>query len=251
VEMAFPQRKYDPIAPLDENKANPYIQQTAYPPPGEPFIVDDRTRSLEVLRTRDLTYKKRIRWLRVTTRLCSTLLSAYIIGSLSYSLAKFFLTRNHIIEGNVHPWATPTILWPTFMLLAIAIVTFILNLITLCTYVCSVKTANATSSYTGYISYAITAAHLVAWAVATGLFKMANDGSDLWGYSCGSVSDQIQPAVQSFLDFGKLCTVQTGAWYSTILEAVTYFLTFMTMFLALRRRAHKKKMAELDTPTGF
>jgi hypothetical protein len=52
------------------------------------------------------------------------------------------------------------------------------------------------------------AAHLIAWAVAMGLFKMANNGKDLWGYSCGPESDKIQEEVKSFLDFGKLCTLQ-------------------------------------------
>lgn len=216
-------------------KTEPYVHQA-------PFATEDHTRAIEELKQKDSVYKRRIRILRFTTRICSTILAGFIIGSLSYSLAKYFLTRNHIIEGDVHPWATPTVLWPTYMLLAIAVVTFMLNIITICTYVCGVKAANRTSSIASYIGYAITAVHFAAWAVVTGLFKMANTGSDLWGYSCGSVSDQIQPQVQSFLDFGKLCTVQTGAWYSTIIEAVTYFLTFVTILVVLRRRSHQKKL---------
>lgn len=156
------------------------------------------------------TYKKRIRWFRFVTRCMSTILSGYMIGALSFSLAKYYLTRNHVIAGDVHPWATPTILWPTFMLLSIAIITFWLNVIILCTYVCSVKAANTTSSVAKYIAYAMTIGHFVVWAVSTGLFKMANDGTDLWGYSCGSLSDEIQPQVQSFLDFGKLCTLNVS-----------------------------------------
>jgi hypothetical protein len=131
-----------------------------------------------------------------------------MVGSLSYALAKYFLTKNHVIAGNVHPWATPTTLWPTIMLLAISVITFIMNLITLCTYICGVGAANKTSSFFAYIGYILMAVHVAVWAVAAGLFRMAKAESDLWGYSCGGQADAIQEQVKSFLDFGKLCTLQ-------------------------------------------
>ncbi len=59
--------------------------------------------------------------------------------------------------------------------------------------------------------------HVVVWAVAMGLFQMAQQtGNDLWGYSCGNVADEIQAAVTNFLDFGKLCTVQVSKIYSSL-----------------------------------
>ena len=66
------------------------------------------------------------------------------------------------------------------------------------------------SDVTEYIGYAMVAGQVVAWAVATGLFKMANTGNDLWGWSCGTASDAIQGEVQSFLNFGQLCTMQVS-----------------------------------------
>jgi hypothetical protein len=94
------------------------------------------------------------------------------------------------------------------MLLAISTVTFFMNLVTLCTYLCGIGAANKTSNFFSYIGYIMLAAHLVVWAIVTGLFKMAYTGNDLWGWSCGPESDAIQEEVQSFLDFGKLCTLQ-------------------------------------------
>lgn len=133
-----------------------------------------------------------------------------MMGSEGYALAKYFLTKNHIIAGNVHPWATPTTLWPTIMLLGISTTTFVMNLITLCTYLCGVGAANKTSDFFSVIEYVMLAAHVVVWAVAMGLFKMASTGKDLWGFSCGSEADAIQEQVQSFLDFGTLCTLQVS-----------------------------------------
>ena len=75
---------------------------------------------------------------------------------------------------------------------------------------CGVGAANKTYSVFSYIGYIMLAAHVVVWAVAMGLFKMANTGKDLWGYSCGPESDAIQEQVKSFVDFGKLCTLQVS-----------------------------------------
>ena len=43
-----------------------------------------------------------------------------------------------------------------------------------------VKSANRADDWGGYVGYALTAGSLVAWAVSSGLIKMANDGRDLW-----------------------------------------------------------------------
>lgn len=43
-----------------------------------------------------------------------------------------------------------------------------------------------------------------------GLFKMANDGSDLWRYSDSKNADAIQHQLQSFLSFENLCMVQVS-----------------------------------------
>jgi hypothetical protein len=50
--------------------------------------------------------------------------------------------------------------------------------------------------------------HVIVWGVSVGLYKYANTGKDLWGWSCGDAADEIQDEVKSFLDFGKLCTMQ-------------------------------------------
>lgn len=40
----------------------------------------------------------------------------------------------------------------------------------------------------------------------------------------------------------RLITVQAGAWYASILQAIGYLFTFMFALLALCRMSHKKKM---------
>jgi hypothetical protein len=128
-----------------------------------------------------------------------------MVGSLSYTLARYYLTRNMTIAGNVQPWATPTVLWPTFMLLAIATITFIMNFVTLCTYMCGVRAANKASSVFKIIGFMLLAVHVIAWAVTMGLFKMANTGNDLWGFSCSPTADALTAAGKDFANYGKLC----------------------------------------------
>lgn len=139
-----------------------------------------------------------------------------MIGTLSYALAKYYLTRNHLIAGNVHPWVTPATVWPTFMLLAISIITFMMNFITMCTYICGVGAANKSASLTSYIGYVLMGIHVIAWAVSAGLFKMANNGKDLWGYSCSANADAVQAQVHAYLDFGMLCTTQVSPFVPEI-----------------------------------
>jgi hypothetical protein len=129
---------------------------------------------------------------------------------MSYALIKYYLTRNHLISGNVHPWVTPATLWPTYMLLGIAIVTFFMNLITLSSYCCGVDAANKVNSAASIIGYVMQGAHVLVWGAAMGLFRMAKTGKDLWGYSCSPLTDKIQAEVESFVDFGKLCTMQVS-----------------------------------------
>jgi len=74
---------------------------------------------------------------------------------------------------------------------------------------------------------------------------MGSNGKDLWGYSCSGQADKLQEEVKSFLDFGKLCTMQTGAWYVSIVETVVYLLTFVVTILMLRRASHKKKLSKV------
>ena len=132
-----------------------------------------------------------------------------MVGSMAFALSQYFTTRDRTLSGGGHPWAPNTVLWPTYMVIAIATVTMMMNLITLCFYCCGVDAANKSNKIMGYLGYIVVAVHAVVWAVTTGLFKMAsNVGNDLYGFSCSPQADAIQAQVQSFLNFNDLCMVQ-------------------------------------------
>jgi len=166
--------------------------------------------------------KRRIRILRFVSRVISTILSGFMAGSMAFSLERYLNTRNIQVTGVESIWANPTTLWPTIMLLVIAFITFLINFTVLMSYWCSIRAANSVDSFGGKFIYVMLGAQIIVWAVTTGLFKSASNGSDLWGWSCGSPSDEIQPLVESFLDFGQLCMVQvSGAFWGFYLGCWT------------------------------
>ncbi|KAG9230224.1 hypothetical protein BJ875DRAFT_162689 [Amylocarpus encephaloides] len=204
---------------------------------------------------KDMAYKKRIRVLRFATRFLSLILNIAIISTMSFALYKYFTTKNGYYEGRP-TWGSNTILWPSIMLLAIAVVTFSLNLATLISYCRSgVKAANKVSNVASYIGYAFLGIHFLVWAGVASAYRAARSPQDLWGYSCSARADAIQEQVKSFLDFGKLCTMQQGSWFISIVEAIVYFLTFVVTIFMLRRASHKKKIGKmresLNMETGY
>jgi hypothetical protein len=132
-----------------------------------------------------------------------------MVGTLSYALASYFTTRARMFE-NTRVWGSHTTLWPTYLLLAIATLSLMMSLLTLLAYVCGVGAANKVSSFTSYAGYIMLVTEFIAWAVSAGLFKMAETGQDLWGYSCGPNADRIEEQVKSFVDFGRLCQAQVS-----------------------------------------
>lgn len=172
----------------------------------------------------------------------SLTLNAFMFGILFFALVKYYLTPNNVIDGNQKAWVSLAILWPTFMLLGIATVTFCMNLVILCSYVCGVGAANKAQTDTTLTDVILLAPHVVFWAVVAGLFRMAETETDPWGYTCSSRADEIQVKAKSFVNFGKLCnlqvsytspnisyprykrltTTQAGAWYASIVQAIPH-----------------------------
>ena len=131
-----------------------------------------------------------------------------MVTTLSYALAKYYLTRSHPLSHNKTTWATPTILWPTFMLLGMSLVTLVMNFITLLAYCYGTKLANTTNTCATIIVFMLTGVHVLAWGIAASAYKVGNSEKALWGYSCSGTADSLQESVKDVLDFGQLCNMQ-------------------------------------------
>lgn len=131
-----------------------------------------------------------------------------MIGTLSFTLAKYFTTRDRTLNG-AQVWGKPKVIWPTYLVLSISALTFILNVVTLAAYICSIGAANKAGDLTIYVGYATLGIEVIVWLATSAIYRVADTGTDLWGYSCGKQADKkLLAEAESFIDFGKLCSTQ-------------------------------------------
>jgi len=142
----------------------------------------------------------------------SLILSGFMIGSLTYTLISYFTTRHHTLDDTTRIWgAQPKLLWPTYLILSVSSLTFVLNAATLIAYICGISAANKTGDITIYVGYFMLSVEVVVWAVSSALYKVTDTGKDLWGYSCGKKANkEVLRKAQSFVDFGTLCSTQVS-----------------------------------------
>jgi hypothetical protein len=90
-----------------------------------------------------------------------------------------------------------------------------MNIVTLSAYLCSIHAANKSGDFATFFGFVMLGVEIVVWAVSSGLYKFADTGGDLWGYTCGKETDQFVGKVESFINFGKLCQTQVSLsdWY--------------------------------------
>ncbi|MCJ1406169.1 hypothetical protein MMC19_000234 [Ptychographa xylographoides] len=195
---------------------------------------------------KDLAIKRRIRNLTFLSRVISVILSGFMVGSMAYALYMYQTTKDMTLSGGQHPWSPQTVLWPTFMVLSTAGVTFIMNIIILSAYMCGAMAADKTSTIMGYIGYGITAIHVVVWVINAGLFKMAFTGRDLWGFSCSTEADALQAQVKSVLNYTTLCQIQTGTWITAIIETISYLILFIGYIFVAYQFMHSRRLKKLQ-----
>jgi len=133
--------------------------------------------------------------LNFVVRLLSTIISGYCVGSMLYAIITYCNTKNMMLSNGQHPWSPDTVLWPTYLVLATAALTLLMNTITMCLYFKGSAAADRSDSISGCIEIALAGANAVVWAVNAGLFKMANTGNDLWGWSCSPAADALKDEV--------------------------------------------------------
>lgn len=83
------------------------------------------------------------------------------------------------------------------------------NAAVLIAYACGQKAANRTDSVASFISGLYLAVHLIAWAVAAGLFKQQNAlhgvTNDLWSWSCSPSADARAETFKKEVNYDFLC----------------------------------------------
>jgi hypothetical protein len=137
---------------------------------------------------------------------------------------KYFATRNiyrtapdpknpgHTIERTA--WAIDSKVWPTYMYLAIATISVIMNASVLGAYLKSVKAANKVESVQTWIDRVIMAFNVGIWVVSVAIYRYEKDtggvSNDLWGWTCSSTAQSLQQTFKTEVPFNTYCTAQAS-----------------------------------------
>ena len=147
------------------------------------------------------------------------LLSLATAVPLAMMTHQYLSTRDTYYNVN----GTSRTAWPTNVETAFnnvyftfAVISLLLNVITLWAYFRGIEEANKTARVATIWSVIIVALHLIAMITGVAVYgagadSKAKDGTnrDLWGWSCSSAAENIQPWVKD-TKFSKWCTVQVS-----------------------------------------
>jgi hypothetical protein len=122
-------------------------------------------------------------------------------------LQQFYKTKNDT-NGSQALWSPATMLFPTIVTLAIAVVIFLFNGIVLCAYCFGKAAVERWTNYQNYVSGFATAVQTTLSIIAAGitLGTSANPNS-LYGQTCGAGGDANQLAFPQ-VNLAGICIMQ-------------------------------------------
>jgi hypothetical protein len=163
--------------------------------------------------------KARIRRLRLISRVLSFLISLAVLIPITMTLVKFLSTKNTfraVIQDGKEilrtAWAKDTRASPTYVYFSIAMISVILNFLTIFAYQFGIEKANVASYAASWFSMVVMVGNLVVWSVAAAMYREEKDkngkSNDLWGWTCSAGARAIQKEFVKELNFDQYCNVQ-------------------------------------------
>ena len=203
-----------PTGYVETSSIHSGLDDNYYKPVATSPYTDAEVRLLE---SRDGKLKYRIRVLKIVSRILATILSAATVAPLAITLVKFFRTRNQYfsVDGQERTaWAIGSIPIYTYVYFGVSTVSFLFNAAILISYLRGVREANKTAKVAGVWSTVILVAHVLMWIGSVAYYRYGKhsiDGNfkDLWGWTCSSAADEIQPQVPN-INFAKYCEIQVS-----------------------------------------
>lgn len=189
-----------PMQPLATGPPLPYDSQYhPVPHKHEQQLLEEKG----ILKEAAERWKKRVKQLRMLSRAISTILNAAMFAFMAFVIATFIATRHDEALGrNIWPKVTKT--WPTYMLLASSLVTFLMSVVVLCFYCLCFKRASESWKLV-VLNYGV---HIGVWLVVTTLYRTEKVTNDLWGWSCTQIATDLQQKGHSRVNFQDLCKIQ-------------------------------------------
>lgn len=177
--------------------------------------------------------KTNIRRLRLVSRILALLISIAVLVPITMTLIKFLRTKDVYRTVSTATgarvsrtaWAKDTKAWPTYMYFAVAVVSVVLNSITLFRYKYGVAKANTASYIASGFSWGILVGNFVIWCVAAAMYRAEKDkgghSNDLWGWTCSAPARAIQKEFADQVDFNRYCDIQVRLFFLSLFSAVS------------------------------
>lgn len=84
-------------------------------------------------------------------------------------------------------------------------VTAVLGLISVISYLISIKAANSISSMNTKFGIATESIRIATWIAVATAYRVAKNGKDLWGWACSPLAEKIQPTFRDVVNFKNVC----------------------------------------------
>jgi uncharacterized protein (DUF486 family) len=182
------------------------------------------------------------------------------------------MTRNLIVYYNTatvvsqgqHLWPVNPKLWPTYLMLGIAVLSTVLAGTVLLAYTWGTKTANRWNTARFALSLTTIAVMVISWGVAAAGMQSTSDYNgigtqSLWSATCDATQEQIQLFGHT-VNFGQFCLEQvssagiglTKQWsvvcsgIGIALEGLTG-ISYLYVFLRMRHKRTMKNFVQAQT----
>jgi hypothetical protein len=169
------------------------------------------------LRAQDRDLKRRIRMLKVASRILAVILSIATLIPLLMTISKFLATCKvqYFVNGQTRTaWANNTITAYTYSYAVVIGMSLILNVSVLLAYCCKegIRSANRVARVATTWAWLIITADIVILSISLSVYRYGKepvDGRfrDLWGWTCSSAARELQEVLTS-VDFDYYCNVQ-------------------------------------------
>ncbi|TVY24153.1 hypothetical protein LHYA1_G007703 [Lachnellula hyalina] len=186
--------------------------------------------------------KTKVKTLRMFSRAISTALNMVLFAFMAFVIATFYATRNDTALGRtIWPEVNPKV-WPTIMLLASSLITFLMSLSVLCFYCFCFKRASESWKLV-VATYVI---HIGVWLVVTILYRQQKALNDIWGWSCTQIATKLQDEGHSRVNFQQLCKIQSVSWVLSIIETslkIVFGIGYFFFYRKVREVSAKRTLA--------
>ncbi|TVY51583.1 hypothetical protein LCER1_G006798 [Lachnellula cervina] len=195
-----------------------------------------------VLHTQLNSLKTKVKTLRMASRAISTALNMVMFAFMAFVIATFYATRHDTALGrSIWPKVDAKV-WPTIMLLASSLITFLMSLFVLCFYCLCFKRASESWKLV-VVTYVV---HIGVWLVVTTLYRQQKALNDIWGWSCTEIAAKLQNEGHSKVNFQHLCKIQTASWVLSIIETslkIVFGLGYFFFYRKVREVSAKRSLA--------